>query len=61
VVSWLWLVSGWALQETEISAAPWALEAQDGLYYFPFLLLKVNTESLFTIATVSATESDTRR
>jgi len=27
------LVSGWGLHETEISAAPWALEAREGLYF----------------------------
>jgi len=27
------LVSGWGLQETEISAAPWALRLGKGLYF----------------------------
>jgi len=33
VVLRLRLVSGWGLQETEIGAALWALEAREGLYF----------------------------
>jgi len=49
-------VSGWGLQETEISAAPWALRLGKGLYFY-FLLTWCGNIVKFTFRHVESVEA----